>query len=177
MNAKVKKLLFRVGAVVIVLAIAAVMMVIGRGHTIYFDNKPLTYNGTEYPAYYKVEISVKSEDKPINLTAKSRDSRGSTTWIGQSFHMDLVVTESEGDSPKELSMDLDLPYGMDNPILNLPALLADLPEDAWLDEFIPTPSTEDDTDDVDLGDAFGGGIGTENVEGEELPDTGSDFLG
>ena len=34
-----RKLLFRVAAILIVLAIPAVMFVIGRGHTVYFDNR------------------------------------------------------------------------------------------------------------------------------------------
>ena len=40
---KKRTLFFRIGAIVILLAIAAVMMVIGRGHTVYFDNKKLEY--------------------------------------------------------------------------------------------------------------------------------------
>ena len=35
---KKRTLFFRIGAIVILLAIAAVMMVIGRGHTVYFAN-------------------------------------------------------------------------------------------------------------------------------------------
>ncbi len=175
MNAKVKKLLFRVGALVIVLAVAAVMMVIGRGHTVYLDNKTLEYNGTEYKAFYKVEVSTKEMDKTAKLMARDR---GMSTWIGQDFHMDLVVTEKEGDSPKSLSIDLKLPYGMDNPIINLPALLAEpTEEDIWLDEFIPTPSTEDLTDNVDLGDPFGGDMGAEMPEEGEMPDAGGDIMG
>ncbi len=174
MNAKMKKLLFRVGAVVVVLAIAAVMMVIGRGHTVYLDNKTLEYNGTEYKAYYKIEVSTKNMDKTAKLMARDR---GMSTWIGQDFHMDLVVTEKEGDAPRSFQVNLSLPYGMDNPIINLPALLAGQDEEVWLDEFIPTPSTEDLTDDVDLGDPFGGDMGAEMPEDGELPDTGSDIMG
>ena len=46
---KKRTLFFRIGAIVILLAIAAVMMVIGRGHTVYFDNKKLEYNDLRYP--------------------------------------------------------------------------------------------------------------------------------
>ncbi len=174
MNAKAKKLLFRVGTLVIVLAVAAVMMVIGRGHTVYLDNKTLEHNGTEYKAYYKIEVSTKEMDKPAKLMARDR---GMSKWIGQKFRMDLLVTEKEGDEPKSLSIDLSLPYGMDNPVINLPALLARQTEDVWLDEFIPTPSTEDLTDDVDLGDPFGGAMGAAMPEGDELPDAGTDIMG
>ena len=44
MNKK-RALLFQIGTIVILLAICAVMMVIGRGHTVYLDNKPLEYEG------------------------------------------------------------------------------------------------------------------------------------
>ena len=39
-----RKLLFRIAALLIVLAVAGTMFVIGRGHTIYFDNKETTRN-------------------------------------------------------------------------------------------------------------------------------------
>ena len=42
-----RQLLFRIAAIVIILAVAAVMFVIGRGHTIYFDNKETSYNGQQ----------------------------------------------------------------------------------------------------------------------------------
>ena len=43
---KTRRLLFRLGTVLILISICAVMMIIGRGHTVYFDNKQLEYNGT-----------------------------------------------------------------------------------------------------------------------------------
>ena len=46
MSKKTTSILFKVGTVVLLLAIAAVMFAIGRGHTVYFDNKKLEYNGT-----------------------------------------------------------------------------------------------------------------------------------
>ena len=51
---KKRTLFFRLGAIAILLAIAAVMMVIGRGHTVYFDNKKLEVNGETYDTPYKV---------------------------------------------------------------------------------------------------------------------------
>jgi hypothetical protein len=47
-----RQLIFRIAALAIILVIAAVMFVVGRGHTIYFDNKTLEYNGLEYKAYH-----------------------------------------------------------------------------------------------------------------------------
>ena len=56
-----RKLLFRIGTVAVLLAIAACMMVIGRGHTIYFDNKKLEYNGQTYDAIRRINVNVNGE--------------------------------------------------------------------------------------------------------------------
>ena len=53
MNKK-RQLIFRCAAILLVIALAVVMFVIGRGHTIYFDNKACEYGGKSYDAYYKV---------------------------------------------------------------------------------------------------------------------------
>ena len=55
---KTRRLLFQLGTLLVLLAIAAWMMVIGRGHTVYFDNKKLEYEGTTYDPPYKDRKSV-----------------------------------------------------------------------------------------------------------------------
>lgn len=155
MKLDMRKLLIRIGVVVVLVALGALMMLIGRGHTVYFDNKTIEYNGAEYPAFYQVKIDTKSLDKPAQLKAGERST---AKCIGQSLHLELEVTAEKGGASKELSLDVSLPYGMDNPILNLPALLAELPQEAWLDEFIPAPPS-DEPDDTDPGDILGGDLG------------------
>ena len=44
------------------------MMVIGRGHTVYIDNKSIDYNGQTYTTPYKVVVYVDGEQ-----VAKLRD--------------------------------------------------------------------------------------------------------
>ena len=58
---KKRTLFFRIGAIVILLAIAAVMMVIGRGHTVYFDNRALDKDGQSVAAPYKITVYVNGE--------------------------------------------------------------------------------------------------------------------
>ncbi len=151
----IRKLLIRLAVVLFCVALAATMMVIGRGHTVYFDNKTLEYNAQEYKAFHRVEVSTKKMDKPAKLDARDR---GVSKWIGQSFQMDLTITETKGSQPYSRSVSLTLPYGIDNPIINLPALMAGLPQEAWLDEFIPAPPSEA-PEDVNLGDELGGDLG------------------
>ena len=49
---------------------------------------------------------------------------------------------------------IPLPYGMDGPIINLPAYLAGLPEEAYLSEFIPV-ITEEPEETVVIDDGMG----------------------
>lgn len=87
-----RRIFFCAGAVIILLALAAAMMVIGRGHTLYFDNVALEYEGQTYEPPYKVKVEVKGE-QVANLHAKDR---GTSIWIGQNFKMMVDVTEEKG---------------------------------------------------------------------------------
>ena len=60
MRAK-RTILFRIGAILLLLVIAGIMMVIGRGHTVYIDNKSIDYNGQTYTTPYKVVVYVDGE--------------------------------------------------------------------------------------------------------------------
>lgn len=130
---KKKTILVRVLAVVVLLAIAALMMVIGRGHTVYFDNMALDYEGITYAAPYRVDVYVK-EERAAKL---KEDERGMASWMGQNFKMTLEITQNKGDEPTTKEYKVSLPWGMDGIIINLPAFLAELPQEAYLSQFIP----------------------------------------
>ena len=151
---KGKRLLIRLAAVALCIALGAVMMVVGRGHTIYLDNKTLEdYQGQEYKAYERVVVTVKGEE----VAKLAKRERNMATCMGQNFHMTVEITEKKGDQPRVEEIDLKLPYGMDGIIVNLPALLAGLPEEAWMTEFIPAPEPEDSSEEPSIGDEFGMG--------------------
>lgn len=142
-----RRIFFCAAAVAILIAIAALMMVIGRGHTLYFDNRTLEYNGTTYESPYKVTIYVKGEQ-----AAKLYDKeRGSSVWIGQDFTMDLEIMDQKGGDERTQTIQLKLPYSVDGIIVNLPAVLAGLPEEAWFSEFIPAPTEAEPGDEDPLG--------------------------
>ena len=134
-----RKLIFRVGALLLVLLIAAAMMVTGRGHTVYFDNKTIEYNGQSCEAYQKVEVFVKDE----RVAKLSKRDRGMVETMGQKFSMTLNVIENKADAPETYTVSLTLPYNMDGILINLPALLNGLPADAYLSELeIVVPEEE-----------------------------------
>ena len=149
---KTRRIVFSLLLVLILVAIAGTMMVIGRGHTVYFDNKTIEdYQGQGYKAANRVVVTVKGE-QVAKLDARDR---GMATWIGQNFKMTLEVTQEKGGEPETREINLKLPYHMDGIIVNLPALLAGLPEEAWLSEFIPVATEEPDDEEVPGGDEFG----------------------
>nr|WP_326209983.1 DUF6672 family protein [uncultured Oscillibacter sp.] len=162
MKAK-RRMLFSLLLVLVLVGIAAAMMVIGRGHTVYFDNKTLEdYQGQEYKAADKIVVTVKGEE----VAKLSKRDRGMATWIGQNFKMILEVTQEKGGESEIHEIDLKLPYNMDGIIINLPAILAGLPEEAWLSEFIPAVKEEPAEEEVPgEGDDFGLG-GDMGLEGE-----------
>ncbi len=134
-----KKWIARIGTVAVLLIIAAVMLVIGRGHTVYFDNKTAEYNGTEYPAFQRVNVTVNGE----RVAKLSKRDRGMATWIGQNFKMELEVTANKGDDPKIIPVSIRLPYSLDGIVVNLPGLVAGLPQEAWQSEFVPMIPVEE----------------------------------
>ena len=157
-----RKWMFRLGTVLVLIAIAACMMIIGRGHTVYFDNKKLDYEGQTYDTYRRINVIVNGE-QVAKLSAKDR---GMATFMGQSFSFDLEITKEKGDDPVTNTYSIKVPYGRDGTVLNLPGLLAGLPEEAYTSEFVPAepePSAEDEeivTEDFGIGE----GGETEGIE-------------
>ena len=161
-NTSKRTLMIRIAAVVVLIAIAYAMTIIGRGHTIYFDNKTLEYNGTEYKAPYKVVVFV-DDEQVAKLYSKER---GSAVCIGQSFEFTLEITQEKGGDETTQTYTVALPRKLDNIIINLPAYLAGLGEDAYLSEFIPSPDAVAEEEPTTGEDDFGlGELGM-----EELPE-------
>ena len=148
---KTRRWLFRLGTLLILVAIAACMMVVGRGHTVYFDNKKLEHNGETITPPYRVTVFVKGE-QVAKLKAKER---GMATTIGQNFEMTLKVQEVKGGEEKEETYRLKLPYQLDGIVINLPAYLQGLPEEVWMSEFVPVATKEESKEEAPTTDEFG----------------------
>lgn len=147
---KRRVLLYRLGTVLVLLVIAAVMFVIGRGHTVYFDNKTFEYEGQSYPAAYRAVV----KDGEKQLAKLGKGDRGMATWIGQDFRMTLEITGEKGGEMLSSPLELRLPYHLDGIVINLPAFLAGLPQDQYLSEFVPIPDAEAPEDEEVVIDEF-----------------------
>ncbi len=145
-----KTFIIRLAFIAALIGIGVLMYFLGRGHAVYIDNKKLEYNGETYDTPYKVEVYVGGE-----RIAKLYDKeRGSSTCIGANFKMELVITQEKGGNEVTAVASIKLPYSMDGIIVNLPGLLAGLPEDAWMSEFISTEELEPVDEEV-VTDEFG----------------------
>ena len=155
MNNK-RKWIIRSCALLVILGIGAAMFVVGRGHTVYIDNKTLEYSGETYEALQKSEVWVGSE----RLSKLAKRERTMSTVIGQSFEMNLINTVNKGDDPTETTVKISLPYSWDGIVVNIPGYLAGLPQEAWMTQFVsePEPVSEEDEepgaleDEIPMGD-------------------------
>lgn len=150
-----RSIAFKAAALVILVIIAVIMFIIGRGHTVYIDNKSVDYNGETYKAFNRVNVYVNGE----RLAKLGARERGKAVNIGQSFKMTIEVTREKGDEAETYEdLTFTLPYNWDGIVLNMPAYLNDLPEDVWMTEFIAqtteAPADEEVlvTDEFEMGD-------------------------
>ena len=155
-----RTLVFQIAAVLVLVVIAIIMAIIGRGHTVYIDNKTLEYDGQTYETPYKVVVKVDGEQ----VAKLYKRERGSSTCIGQSFTMDLEITQEKGGDETTQTVTIKLPYNMDGIIINLPGYLAGLPEEAWMSEFIAAPETETEAE-TSADDGMGGMDGMDSMDG------------
>lgn len=137
-----RQFLFRTCAIILILILAVVMFIVGRGHTIYFDNVSDSYDGKDYKAYYKVNV-IKDDEKVASL---ADDERGMAELMGQTLTVTLEITDEKGAEPHSHKVSMPIPYGMDGIVINVPELMAGLPADAYMSEFVPIATEEDDTD-------------------------------
>jgi len=159
---KKRRILFIALSVLVLIAIAACMMVIGRGHTMYFDNKKLEYEGQTYDTYRRINVFVNGE-QVAKLSAKDR---GMATFMGQQLSFDIEVTKEKGDDPVTYSYTVKVPYKEDGIVLNLPGMIAGLPEEAYTTVFVPMVTEEENAEEEIVIDEFGMSDVTEGEDTE-----------
>ena len=147
--------IIRIAFVLVLVLVAVLMLRIGRGHTVYFDNRALDKDGQSVAAPYKITVYVNGEQ----ISKLYDKERCMVTNIGDKLELTVEVMQQKGGSETTETYKLTLPHSIDSVIINLPAYMAGLPEEAYLEEFIPAPSADLDDeevpnteDDMDLGD-------------------------
>lgn len=133
-----RTLLFRLGTVLLLIALAVLMLIIGRGHEIYLDNKTFEYEGNEYQAYYLVVAEAKGNEEQ---EAFKRD-RVALSCMGQKIKIDFTIQDVKNGDKRTESAVISIPYSMDAVVINLPAYFAGLPQDVWMEEFVSMAITD-----------------------------------
>ena len=136
--------IIRIAFVLVLVLVAVLMLRIGRGHTVYFDNRALDKDGQSVAAPYKITVYVNGEQ----ISRLYDKERCMVTNIGDSLELTVEVMQQKGGSETTETYKLTLPHSIDSVIINLPAYMAGLPEEAYLEEFIPAPSADLDDEEV-----------------------------
>ena len=136
--------IIRIAFVLVLVLVAVLMLRIGRGHTVYFDNRALDKDGRSVAAPYKITVYVNGEQ----ISKLYDKERCMVTNIGDSLELTVEVMQQKGGSETTETYKLTLPHSIDSVIINLPAYMAGLPEEAYLEEFIPAPSADLDDEEV-----------------------------
>lgn len=151
-----KNVLYKIIVVFVLIAICFLMIYIGRGHTLYFDNKG--YNllgeclpGGEIRAPYRIKVFLKGKE-----VANLREGdRGMGIWIGPKAHIELEVTKENGVGPERIKYDLPLPRRYDGVVINLVGLLNVEPYDFYVSEFVPLATATSDSEEEVIIDDMG----------------------
>ena len=136
--------IIRIAFILVLVLVAVLMLRIGRGHTVYFDNRALEKDGQSVAAPYKITVYVNGEQ----ISKLYDKERCMVTNIGDSLELTVEVMQQKGGSETTETYKLTLPHSIDSVIINLPAYMAGLPEEAYLEEFIPAPSADLDDEEV-----------------------------
>ena len=136
--------IIRIAFILVLVLVAVLMLRIGRGHTVYFDNRALDKDGQSVAAPYKITVYVNVEQ----ISKLYDKERCMVTNIGDSLELTVEVMQQKGGSETTETYKLTLPHSIDSVIINLPAYMAGLPEEAYLEEFIPAPSADLDDEEV-----------------------------
>ena len=140
-----RRLLFTSGLVAILVFIAIICFIVGRGHNVYFDNKSI--DGTAYESYAFIDLYYKGE----KVTTLGKAERAAITLTGQKITVDVKYQKKRSSKEETKVLEFDIPYNMDGMVINLPALLDGAKEDVYMSEFVPiiVEETEEEVPNTD----------------------------
>lgn len=129
-----KAIWYRLGSVALILIIAVLMFFVGRGHTLYVDNKTYETPAGTFEALYRTDVSVKeSADEMQQLSARERSA---FKFMGQTATLNIEYRTVRNGEKKQAVYKLRVPYGLDGIVINVPALLAGQGPDIYMYEFV-----------------------------------------
>lgn len=141
---KNKHILYKIILVLILVAISFVMIYIGRGHTLYFDNKEMDVNGTKVSAPYRIKVFIKGKE----VASLNDGDRGMGIWIGPKANISVELTKEKGGEKENMSFKVPLPRSYDGVVINLVGLINNAPYDTYISEFIPLATVTETAEEI-----------------------------
>ena len=142
----------RLGVIVLVILLAVFLYNYGKQHTVYIDNRTIEIDGVSYKALDWAEVSV---DGGESEEYSPRTRREAT--VMRQKHSIHVLYEDEDFNQFEYDAEFSIPLNETYIVLSLPALVAGLPEEQYLSEFVP------------MAQQLGLNVGGSAADAEEVP--------
>ena len=101
--------LIRIAFVLVLVLVAVLMLRIGRGHTVYFDNRAVDKGGQSVEAPYKITVYVNGEQ----ISKLYEKERCLTTVIGDKLELTVEVMQQKGGSETTETYQMTLPHNID----------------------------------------------------------------
>lgn len=125
-----RRILFVAAFIAIIVGISVLCLIIGRGHSVYFDNKSL--EATAYESYSSVELYYQGE----KVTSLGKAERAGINLTGQTCKVQFVVKKTKASTPETIDATIKLPYDMDGIVINIPAYVEGGKPEEYLSEFV-----------------------------------------
>ena len=123
----------RMGVVLGLIALAACLFYIGKGHTLLLDTNAVTIDGREFRSYASATVIV--DGKELN----SPMGRAERAMVVVSGPKHRIVIVDDADAAKRVEKTFTIPTFMDRVLVSIPAMLGDAPAEHWIAPFIPQP--------------------------------------
>lgn len=118
------------------IAVAASLFYIGRGHTLLIDTNAVTIGGAELRSFASATVSVDGKELGFPLGRAERDM---VTVSGPKHRITIV---NDADPAEKIEKTFTIPTFMDMAIVSVPAIIGNAPREYWVTLFTPAPAED-----------------------------------
>lgn len=128
-----RSLVQRTCVIVGLIAVAACLFYIGKGHTLLLDTNAVTIDGAELRSFASATVSIDGRELDFPLGRAERD------MITVSGPKHKIVIVNDSDPAEKIEKNFTIPTFMDMAIVSIPAIIGNAPQEHWVTKFTPAP--------------------------------------
>jgi hypothetical protein len=129
-----RSLIQRTCVVFLLIALAAYLFYIGKGHTLLLDTNMITIDGKEFRSYASATVSVNGKELNASM------GRAERAMVSVSGSKHTIVIADGADPDKKVKKTFTIPTFMDRVLVFIPAILGGAPAEHWIAPFTPQPT-------------------------------------